>query len=296
MQAVTFIGVCLLGMVASASGADTCNVGTTQSGRDFHTETGARVFGVPREELTPEHRRRAKAVNFGIVYGQQAFGLSEVLQIPRGEAQEMIDRYFAAYPGVRAFLDEVRPMLHPKTAEDYHQRGLRYLSKGRWYEAIADFTETLKRPSPAGARTEVLLNRARAYAGRASRANTRDDIEKGIRDLTESLLARPGDPERLILRGELFLRTGDSFSARADFEDAVRFTHVELLQHARLELGLPHPLAFPKGYLQVGEGKRPMLRRNELLARHDIEQIEHVLIQHLPGADLLLDHVGARLL
>ena len=75
-------------------------------GADFHAATAARVFGVPVDEVTPQLRSRAKAVNFGIVYGQQAFGLATSLKIPRGEAQEMIDRYFDAYPGVRRFLDE----------------------------------------------------------------------------------------------------------------------------------------------------------------------------------------------
>ena len=75
------------------------------SGADFHAATAARVFDVPVEEVTPELRSRAKAVNFGIVYGQQAFGLSQSLGIPFGEAKEMIERYFAAYPGVRAYLD-----------------------------------------------------------------------------------------------------------------------------------------------------------------------------------------------
>ncbi|MEE0845056.1 MAG: DNA polymerase I [Eggerthellaceae bacterium] len=76
------------------------------SGADFHASTAARVFGVPVEEVTPQLRSRAKAVNFGIVYGQQAFGLSQSLGIPFGEAKDMIDRYFEAYPGVRAYLDE----------------------------------------------------------------------------------------------------------------------------------------------------------------------------------------------
>jgi DNA polymerase-1 len=74
-------------------------------GEDFHAETAARVFGVPVAEVTPALRSRAKAVNFGIVYGQQAYGLSQSLKISRAEAQEMIDRYYEAYPGVRAFLD-----------------------------------------------------------------------------------------------------------------------------------------------------------------------------------------------
>ncbi|OUO60686.1 DNA polymerase I [Olsenella sp. An270] len=83
-------------------------------GRDFHAATAARVFGVPLDEVTPQLRSRAKAVNFGIVYGQQAFGLSSSLKIPRAEAQEMIDRYFAAYPGVRAFLDESVRLAHER--------------------------------------------------------------------------------------------------------------------------------------------------------------------------------------
>ena len=74
-------------------------------GEDFHRSTAARVFKVPFDEVTPQMRSRAKAVNFGIVYGQQAYGLATSLKIPRYEAQEMIDRYFEAYPGVRTFLD-----------------------------------------------------------------------------------------------------------------------------------------------------------------------------------------------
>ena len=76
-------------------------------GEDFHAETAARVFGVPVSEVTPDLRSRAKAVNFGIVYGQQAYGLSQSLHISMAEARDMIDRYYEAYPGVRTFLDSV---------------------------------------------------------------------------------------------------------------------------------------------------------------------------------------------
>ena len=86
--------------------ADEHLVAAFDSGADFHAATASRVFGVPVEEVTPQLRSRAKAVNFGIVYGQQAYGLSTSLKIGRGEAQEMIDRYFAAYPGVRVYLDQ----------------------------------------------------------------------------------------------------------------------------------------------------------------------------------------------
>lgn len=76
-------------------------------GEDFHAETAVRVFGVPVSEVTPDLRSRAKAVNFGIVYGQQAYGLSQSLHISMAEARDMIDRYYEAYPGVRTFLDNV---------------------------------------------------------------------------------------------------------------------------------------------------------------------------------------------
>jgi len=82
------------------------------SGADFHAATAARVFGVPAAEVTPELRRRAKAVNFGIVYGISAHGLSTSLGVEHAEAQAMIDRYFAAYPGVRRFLDDTVAEAH----------------------------------------------------------------------------------------------------------------------------------------------------------------------------------------
>jgi len=82
------------------------------SGADFHAATAARVFGVGVDEVEPGMRARAKAVNFGIVYGQTAHGLAETLKIGNAEAQEMIDRYYAAYPRVRAYLDETVAAAH----------------------------------------------------------------------------------------------------------------------------------------------------------------------------------------
>lgn len=82
------------------------------SGEDFHRETAARVFGVKSEDVSSEMRSRAKAVNFGIVYGQQAFGLGQSLHIPLAQAKEMIERYYQAYPGVRAYLDSLVEFAH----------------------------------------------------------------------------------------------------------------------------------------------------------------------------------------
>jgi len=74
-------------------------------GDDIHTLTASQVFGVPPLMVTPEHRRQAKVVNFGIVYGLSAFGLSQQLGIEPGEARRFIDAYFEKYAGVRAFID-----------------------------------------------------------------------------------------------------------------------------------------------------------------------------------------------
>ncbi|MFY9561146.1 MAG: DNA polymerase I [Terriglobales bacterium] len=74
-------------------------------GDDIHTLTASQVFGVPPLMVTPEHRRAAKVVNFGIVYGLSPFGLSQQLGIEPGEARKFIDAYFEKYAGVRAFID-----------------------------------------------------------------------------------------------------------------------------------------------------------------------------------------------
>lgn len=77
-----------------------------KEGQDIHALTASQVFGVPIDEVDDLMRRNAKAVNFGIVYGISAFGLSEDLDIPRKEAADYIESYFATYPGVKTFLDE----------------------------------------------------------------------------------------------------------------------------------------------------------------------------------------------
>lgn len=76
-------------------------------GEDIHTRTASEIFGVPIEDVTFEMRRQSKAVNFGIVYGISAYGLSRNLGIPRSEAQHYIDQYFARYPGIREYMDSI---------------------------------------------------------------------------------------------------------------------------------------------------------------------------------------------
>lgn len=75
------------------------------TGRDIHMETASWVFDLPAEDIMPEQRRFAKVVNFGLLYGMGAFGLSQRLGIPRLQATTMIEKYFSIFPGVRAYLD-----------------------------------------------------------------------------------------------------------------------------------------------------------------------------------------------
>lgn len=84
------------------------------SGTDIHRATAAEVFGVALDEVTDEQRRSAKAVNFGLIYGMSAFGLSRQLNVDRATAQSYIDLYFERYPGVKRFMDETREDAHNK--------------------------------------------------------------------------------------------------------------------------------------------------------------------------------------
>ena len=126
--------------------ADEHLVAAFNSGADFHAATAARVFGVPVEEVTPALRSRAKAVNFGIVYGQQAFGLATSLKISRKEAQEMIDRYFDAYPGVRAYLDD--------SVRTAHETGYAITMYGR-KRHIREFNQSNRQLIAFGERTAM---------------------------------------------------------------------------------------------------------------------------------------------
>lgn len=81
---------------------------------DVHRATAAEVFGVELQDVTPEQRRRAKAINFGLIYGMSAFGLANQLGIGRQEAQQYVDRYFDRYPGVRTYMDQTQALADEK--------------------------------------------------------------------------------------------------------------------------------------------------------------------------------------
>lgn len=79
-----------------------------QQGKDIHSATAAEILGISIDQVTSEQRRRAKAVNFGLIYGMSAFGLAKQLGIPRGEAQTYMDTYFERYPGVMQYMEDTR--------------------------------------------------------------------------------------------------------------------------------------------------------------------------------------------
>lgn len=95
-----------LRLMAHLSG-DEALIAAFEHGEDVHASTAARLFNKPISEVTPEERRRAKTANFGIIYGISAFGLSQRLEIPRKEAKEIIEGYFASYPKVKEYMDRV---------------------------------------------------------------------------------------------------------------------------------------------------------------------------------------------
>jgi DNA polymerase-1 len=101
-------------------------------GEDIHARTASEVFGVPMAGMDSATRRRAKAINFGIIYGISAFGLARQLQIAPGEARNYIDAYFARYPGIRAYMNAAR--------EEARSHGYVLTPFGRrcWIRGIAD--------------------------------------------------------------------------------------------------------------------------------------------------------------
>ncbi len=125
-----------LRLMAHLSG-DPALIEAFRHGEDIHAATAARLFGVSLSEVTSEQRRRAKTANFGIIYGISAFGLAQRLNIPRTEAKEIIDGYFASYKGVKEYMDRVIA----QAREDGYVSTIfgrkRYLSDIRSHNAVA---------------------------------------------------------------------------------------------------------------------------------------------------------------
>jgi len=109
--------------VMAALSGDPAMIEAFQKDLDIHTATAARVFDVETDQVLPEMRRTAKMVNFGIIYGISAFGLSQRLSIPRGEASEIIKTYFEQYPAIEKFMAD--------TTESVSEKGYAETLSGR---------------------------------------------------------------------------------------------------------------------------------------------------------------------
>lgn len=96
-----------LRILAHIAGIDTLKQ-AFRDGHDIHAMTASEMFDVPLDEMTSDVRRQAKAINFGVIYGISAFGLARNLRIPRGEAQDFINRYFERFPGIRTYMDDTK--------------------------------------------------------------------------------------------------------------------------------------------------------------------------------------------
>ncbi len=100
--------------IAASFAKDETMIEAFRNKRDIHTTTAAKVFKVPLEQVTPDMRRKAKEVNFGILYGSTAFGLSQNLGISRTEASEIIQSYFNEFPAIKRYMDDSINMARDK--------------------------------------------------------------------------------------------------------------------------------------------------------------------------------------
>jgi len=203
-----------LRLLAHFSG-DPALVDAFRTGQDIHARTAEAVFGVPSLLQTSEHRRAAKAINFGIVYGLSSFGLAQQLGIPKNEAQRFIDEYFARYAGVRKYLDSI-------------------LEQAREDNAVTTILGR-RRPIP-GLHTKNWTNR-----GFAERTATNTPLQGSAADLIKvaminihRLLQQRGLQARLLLQvhDELVLEAPDS-----EVEEVTRLTK-ESMENA-MQLSVP---------------------------------------------------------
>ncbi|MGL5948278.1 MAG: DNA polymerase I [Aeromonas sp.] len=151
-------------------------------GQDIHQATAAEVFAVAVSEVTPELRRRAKAINFGLIYGMSAFGLAKQLDIGRSEAQQYMDLYFARYPGVLAYMDRTREQVQ---AQGYVET----LFGRRLY--LADINSR-----NAGLRKAA----ERAAINAPMQGTAADIIKRAMIDVDTWVAAQTGDSIRLLMQ------------------------------------------------------------------------------------------------
>ena len=180
-----------------------------RSGHDIHAATAARIHHVDLDEVTPEMRRRAKTANFGIIYGISAFGLAERMGVSRREAKELIDGYFATYPGVKAYMDA--------SINDARERG---------------YVETL-----FGRRRYLpdILSRNATVRGYAERNAINAPIQGSAADLIKVAMARIHEKlSAYNLKAKMILQVHDelNFSVPLSEKDVIQQIVIEEMEHA----------------------------------------------------------------
>ena len=185
------------------------------NGEDIHARTASEVFGVPMAGMDPLTRRRAKAINFGIIYGISAFGLARQLGVQPGEARGYIDRYFERYPGIRIYME--------RTKEEARIKGYVSSPFGRrcWVPGIAD-----KNPA------------RRAYAERQA---INAPLQGGAADIIKMAMVRiPAALKREGLRSRLLLQVHDELLFEAPIDEAETLAGVvrQVMENAA-ELSVP---------------------------------------------------------
>ncbi len=185
------------------------------TGQDIHSRTASEVFGVPMADMTGLVRRRAKAINFGIIYGISAFGLARQLAIEPGEAKAYIDAYFLRYPGIRAYMESTR--------EEARIRGFVLTPFGRrcWVPGIAD--------------------RNPAKRGYAERQASNAPLQGGAADIIKRAMIRlPASIAKAGLKGRMLLQVHDELLFEAPEDEATALAEVarDVMQRAA-ELSVP---------------------------------------------------------
>jgi DNA polymerase-1 len=179
------------------------------NGEDIHARTASEVFGVPMAGMDPMTRRRAKAINFGIIYGISGFGLARQLGISPGEARGYIDRYFERYPGIRAYME--------RTKEEARIKGYVVSPFGRrcWVPGIGD-----KNP---------------ARRGYAERQAINAPLQGGASDIIKRAMVKlPAALRAAGLRSRMLLQVHDELLFEAPEDEAVRLAEVarEVMERA----------------------------------------------------------------
>ena len=202
-----------LRIVAAISG-DEAMIDAFRSHKDIHTATAAKVYSVPESEVTSTMRRAAKAVNFGIIYGQSAFGLAENLGISRTEAKGIIDNYFAQYPMIKKYMET---SIRFARENDYVQT---LMGRKRWLRDIHSANQTVR--------------------GFAERNAINMPIQGAAADMIKlAMIAIHKEMCRRQLQSKMILQVHDElvFDARLSEVDEVKAVVKEFMEKA---LPLPH--------------------------------------------------------